>query len=57
MPDKLDKEYYPDALAKRIAQMFTFTPGQQVNKPNKPLIARLKARPQTGTIIKMPEIK
>ncbi|MFA7521210.1 hypothetical protein [Shewanella sp.] len=51
-----DKEYYPDALAKRIAQMFTFTP-MQANKTNKPLIARLKIRPQTGTIIKMPEIK
>ena len=51
-----DKEYYPDALAKRIAQMFTFTPSQ-TNKTNKPLIARLKMRPQTGTIIKTPEIK
>lgn len=50
-----DKEYYPDALAKRIAQMFTFTP--QTQNTNKPLIARLKARPQTGMIIKQPEIK
>lgn len=52
-----DKEFYPDALAKRIAQMFTFTPMQANNRANKPLIARLKTRPQTGTILKMPEIK
>ncbi len=56
MPDKLDKEYYPDALSKRIAKMFTFSPGAKQGTI-KPLIARLKARPQTGTILKMPEVK
>ena len=53
----LDKEYYPDALSKRIAQMFTFTPMLKTSRTNKPLIAKLKERPQIGTILKNPEIK
>jgi hypothetical protein len=52
-----DKNYYPDALSKRIAQMFDFTIGQTEQKTKKSLLARLKARPLTTTIKQLPNIQ
>jgi hypothetical protein len=53
-----DKNYYPDALSKRIAQMFTFTPkSEQTTKTSRSLIAQLKTQPSKGKILKIPEIK
>jgi hypothetical protein len=50
-----DKNFYPEALSKRVLKMFTFD--NQTTKHPKSLLASLKSNIKPIPILKLPEIK